>query len=81
LGVDAGVALQFSEVGGEVFPTVRVTVGTEATPHAVLGAGERFEFSAGGNEYLLSVLSVDSAAKRARLRVDRLEASGPAGPP
>jgi len=64
------LSIQFNNVAGEEFPTLRLSVGDESTPHALLGAGERFKFSSKGRPYYVSVLSIDQSSKTVRIRVD-----------
>jgi len=66
----ASVAVQFNNVSGEEFPTVRLSVGDESTPYPVLGAGKRIQFECGGRSYFVSVLAINETDKVVRLRVD-----------
>lgn len=66
----ASVAVQFNNVSGEEFPTVRLSVGDESTPYPVLGAGKRIQFECGGRSYYVSVLAINETDKVVRLRVD-----------
>jgi hypothetical protein len=66
----ASVAVQFNNVSGEEFPTVRLSVGEESTPYPILGTGQRIKFDCGGRSYYVSVLAINETNKVVRLRVD-----------
>ena len=69
----ASLALQFNEVAGEEFPTIRVSAGATSIPNPILGAGERIEFSSQGLQYRVSVLSIDHDSRKVRVRIDQVQ--------
>lgn len=70
LGGRVGVAIEFSRVGQMELETLRLHTDGATENHPLLGSGGRFEFTAGGEMYVLSVLRLDTSAGRAWLRVD-----------
>jgi hypothetical protein len=67
LSDQASLAVAFNGVGQEQFVTVTVN----GEPHAVLGAGARFSLTAGGKQYSVYVLGINTADRSVRLRVAR----------
>lgn len=68
----ASLAVEFHDVSGVDFVTVRINVQGESIPYAVSHAGEQFSFSCRGKEYFVSVLLIDREAGTARLSVERI---------
>ena len=67
-----GLAVEFTEVSGVGFVTLRINVDDQSTPYAISHSGERIKFRCAGNDYYASVLSIDDSAERkVWLRVDR----------
>lgn len=72
LGGLVGLSVEQSAVGELKILTLRISPsGAPPQNHAVLGAGARFEFRAGGRAYIVSVLRWDEETQEAALRVDR----------
>jgi hypothetical protein len=70
LGGQASLAVEFTRIGEEEFPSLRVQGDGASETLALLGPGGRLEFTAGGRRYVASVLRKDLAAKRLDLQVD-----------
>jgi hypothetical protein len=70
LGGRAAVAVEFARAGAMEFTTLRIHTDGSTRNEALLGPGGRFELTAGGDTYLLSVLSLDSTAGRVKLSID-----------
>jgi hypothetical protein len=68
----ASLAVEFNEISRVEVLTVRLNVGDESTLHAVLGAGERFKFSCGREDYLVSILLIEHEARTAHVGLERL---------
>jgi hypothetical protein len=66
----ASLAIQFNNISGEEFPTLRLNIGEESTPYPILGSGKRIRFECAGRDYYVSVLGIDISDKVVRLRVD-----------
>jgi hypothetical protein len=74
LAGQASVGVEFNRVGEMDYVTLRInSPGKEPEAHAALSAGARFDLTAGGNEYYVSLLSVDQEARRAKLSINRKE--------
>ena len=72
LGGRMGLAIDFNRVGAKEFLTLHISVAGEPAKHyAVLSGGGRYEFRAGGETYVASVLRWDAQAQDAAMRVDR----------
>ena len=67
----ASIAIEFNEVGKFGFVTVRISAGEDSTLHAISSAGERFKFTCGGNDYLVSILLIDQHAATIRASVQK----------
>lgn len=67
LSDQASLAVAFNEFGQERYVTVTVN----GKPNAVLGANARFAFTAGGKQYSVYVLGINTADRSVRLRVVR----------
>lgn len=70
LGGRASIAVSFTQIGEEEFPSLRVEGDGAPKTLALLGPGGRVEFTAAGRRYVASVLRKDLAAKRLDLQVD-----------
>ncbi len=70
LGGRASLAVAFTRIGEEEFPSMRVEGDGGPKTLALLGAGGRLEFTAAGSRYVASVLRKDLAAKRVDIQVD-----------
>ncbi|HUP24986.1 MAG TPA: hypothetical protein VNB06_18855 [Thermoanaerobaculia bacterium] len=70
LGGQAAAAIEFSRVGEMELVTLRIHTDGSTRNHALLSPGGRYEFAAGGETYLLSILRLDTAQGRAVLRID-----------
>lgn len=66
----ASLAVAFTRVGEEAFPSLRVEGDSGPKTLALLGPGGRLEFTAAGRNYVASVLRRDDIAKRLYLQVD-----------
>jgi|SRR5215213_1411374 len=66
----AALAVQFNEVAGEDLLTLRINVGDESTPYAILSTGERIRFDCHGRYSHVSILSIDNSERLVKLRVD-----------
>ena len=72
LSGQAAVGVEFNQISGERFFTLRVSDQEGSIPHAVLGSVARFPFRVAGAEYQVSVLAADYDEKTVRLRIDRM---------
>lgn len=73
LSGQAGLAVEFNQVGEEQFVTLRIRAGSTSRSHAILSstATKSYEIELQGEEYYVSVLRIDHQARSVRLRVDR----------
>lgn len=63
--------MEFTEVSGVGFVTLRVNVDDQSTPYAISHSGERIKFRCAASDYYLSVMSIDNTLEKVQLRVDR----------
>jgi hypothetical protein len=68
----ASLAVEFQEVAGVDFVTVRINTGDESSSHAVSQAGEQFRFTCDDDNYRASILLVDRAAGIVRVGVEKI---------